>query len=183
MAPASRSQDAALTAAFKQTLQVFAASLVALSLTMTAAPWAVAQTKAAAPVQVTVSEKRSLLFGTIAGDVNGPGTVTLNPVTGAKTVTGFVFDMGKTDRIGTFAVTGPKNAWVFLTLPNTATLTRTGGGGTMTMRSFTSSPTAGLIQLDNKGKRDIFVGATIDVATGQPKGNYTGTFTISVSAQ
>jgi len=176
LARASCSQGAALTSAFKQTLRVFAASVVALGLAIAAAPGAAAQ-------QVTVSESQNLRFGKIAGDVTGAGTVTINPVTGAKTVTGFVFDMGQNDRPGKFAVTGPKNAWVFITLPSTATLARQGGGATMTMRNFTSSPPAGLARLGKNGKLNILVGATIDVAPGQTKGTYTGTFTISVDAQ
>jgi len=173
LARASCSQGAALTSAFKQTVKLFAASVVALCLSAAVVTQAAAQ-------NVTVSESRSLLFGKIAGDVNGAGTVTINPATGAKTVTGYVFDMGQNDRPGKFVVSGPKNAWVIITLPSTAIVARNNGSETMTMRNFTSSPPAGMARLNNKGKLDIFVGATIDVAPGQRKGTYTGTFTISV---
>ena len=43
---------------------------------------------AASPPPVTISLSRTLLFGTVAGDKNLAGTVTINAATGAKTTTG-----------------------------------------------------------------------------------------------
>jgi hypothetical protein len=150
-----------------------------------------ASSAAAAPVSATknaggtatVLKSLSLLktadleFGEVV--VAGAGTAVINPVSGAITTTGLLTPIGAVHP-ATFTATGSKNSVVNIRLPNAAvTLTRVGGGGTMTVSNWT---------LDGNSNRKIplnsafsfNVGGTLNVAAAQPDGNYTGTFTITV---
>lgn len=126
---------------------------------------------------VAVYERRSLEFGDIAGSSEGSGTATIS-TTGGKSTTGFAIDMGGRVRAAEFKVTGPRNTQVNITLPSSITVTN-GSGQTTTIHSFTSDP-SGTGTLNNHGKLEIHVGATIDVPANQAGGDYTGSFTITV---
>ena len=82
----------------------------------------------------------------------------------------------------TFTVTGTPNANVVLTLPASATLTRSGGTETMSIGTFNSNP-AGAFQLGGTGSANFSVGGTLTVASGQVAGVYNGTFSVSVEYQ
>jgi len=119
-----------------------------------------------------------LEFGEIV--VAGAGTAVINPVSGAITTTGPLTLIGTAAHPATFKATGSRNSVVNIRLPNAAvTLTRVGGGGTMTVSNWT---------LDGNNNRKIplnsafnfNVGGTLNVGAGQPDGTYTGTFTITV---
>ena len=109
------------------------------------------------------------------------GTVVVNPVTGAITKTGAVVPVGATGYPATFTTTGSRNTVVIVKAPNgSTTLTRVGGGGTMTVNNWT---------LDGPSNRrvpatqtfDFKIGATLTIGNAQPEGTYTGTFTVTVN--
>lgn len=160
--------------------------------TAACSPLLLSQPAAATPVAATTnaSGKASILkslsilkqadldFGELV--VAGAGTAVIDPVTGALTTTGPVTKIGTTAHPATFTATGSKNSVVNIKLPTSAiTLTRVGGGGTMTVSNWT---------LDGKTNRKIppnsafnfNVGGTLNVGAGQPDGTYTGTFTVTV---
>lgn len=119
-----------------------------------------------------------LEFGEIV--VTGAGTAVIDPVSGAITTTGPLTPVGAAGHPATFTATGSKNSVVNIKLPSAAvTLTRVGGGGTMTVSNWT---------LDGKNNRKIplnstfsfNVGGTLNVGAAQPDGTYTGTFTVTV---
>ena len=143
----------------------------------------------AAPVQASTTGKAAVLkslsvlkitdldFGGLV--VSSAGTAAINPVSGALTTTGSLVPIG-TAHPATFTATGSRNSVVNIRLPNSAiTLTRVGGGGTMTVSNWT---------LDGKPNRKIplnnafnfSVGATLNVGAAQPDGTYTGTFAVTV---
>jgi hypothetical protein len=112
--------------------------------------------------------------------VSSAGTAVIDPVTGAVTTTGTIVPIGTAAHPATFTATGSRNSVVNIKLPNSAiTLTRVGGGGTMTLSNWT---------LDGKSNRKIplnsafnfSVGGTLNVGAAQADGTYTGTFTITV---
>jgi hypothetical protein len=79
-----------------------------------------------------------------------------------------------------FTATGSRNSVVIIHVPSSpVTLTRVGGGGTMTVSDWT---------LDGKINRRIppesafnfSVGGTLNVGAAQAEGTYTGTFAITV---
>lgn len=144
----------------------------------------------AAPVQASTTGKAAVLkslsvlkvadldFGGLV--VSSAGTAVINPVSGALTTTGSVVAIGTTAHPATFTATGSRNSVVNIKLPSAATtLTRVGGGGTMTVSNWT---------LDGKSNRKIplnnafnfNVGGTLNIGAGQADGTYTGTFTITV---
>jgi len=116
--------------------------------------------------------------GTLAA--GGAGTVVVDPVSSALTITGAVTPIGSAAHRATFTTTGSKNSVVLIRLPkNPVTLTRVGGTETMTVSNWT---------LDGSTNRKIppgnaftfGVGATLNVAAAQADGTYAGTFTVTV---
>ena len=146
--------------------------LPALALFAAAALWA-------APAHAqTVTEKKELRFGTVAGSGDSTGSVTLS-TSGAVTTTGSAVNMGGQYRNAEYEVRGPKNTNVILTLPSTATVSA--GGPTATLQSFVADPAAGVLQsLGNNGRLTYTVGATLDLSAGQAAGDYAGTFSVFV---
>ena len=130
------------------------------------------------PISITWAQ--DLDFGTLAGDGTSAGTATINPVSGAKTVAGGVYDFGGISNPATFNLKGTRNTAFTITLP--ASITLTSGGNTMTLNGFTSSPSLVGV-LDNSGKATVAVGATLQVGTSQAAGAYSGIFTITVDYQ
>ena len=163
-------------------------SCLALGLAALAVPAAAA----AAPVPATanakgtatvlkplsVVKKADLDFGELI--VSGAGTAVIDPTAGTLTTTGAVVKVGTTAHAATFTTTGSKNSVVHIRLPSASTtLTRVGGGGTMTVSNWT---------LDGSTNRkipltrafDFSVGGTLNVGANQLDGDYAGTFTITV---
>ena len=108
----------------------------------------------------------------------GGGTITVS-TSGSKTSTGTVQPMNATPgSAAQFQVAGSPNFTYNITLPTTATISS--GTNTMLVDNFTSSPSVhGL--LDGTGKQNLSVGGTLHVGATQAIGNYSGTFTITVS--
>lgn len=127
---------------------------------------------------LTLTRVRNLDFGNVGAI--GAGTMTIDPVSGAITVTGGVSSLGGTVQTARFAGNTPSSAVVNIRVPNkNVTLTRVGGGGTLIASNFTldgqakrTLASAGVFQFD--------VGATINVAAGQPEGLYSGTFDVTI---
>ncbi len=127
---------------------------------------------------LTLAKVRDMTFGDVGAI--GAGTMTINPVTGAVSVTGGVSSLGGTVQTARFAGNTPSSAVVNIRVPKTdVTLTRIGGTETLIASNFTldgqakrSLASAGVFQFD--------VGATINVAAGQAEGVYTGTFNVTI---
>jgi hypothetical protein len=127
---------------------------------------------------LSLVKKADLDFGELV--VASAGTAVIDPVSGSVTTTGSVTPVGTTAHPATFTATGSKNSVVNIKVPTAAvTLTRVGGGGTMTVSNWT---------LDGKTNRkipqnsafDFNVGGTLNIGAGQPDGDYVGTFTVTV---
>ncbi len=159
------------------------AGAVLLLLPGTAAAAPVAATKNATGTasilkSLSILKKADLDFGELV--VTTAGTAVIDPVSGAVTTTGTIVPVGTAGHPATFTATGSKNSVVNIRIPSSAvTLTRVGGGGTMTVSNWT---------LDGKSNRkfplnsafNFNVGGTLNVGTNQADGTYTGTFTVTV---
>lgn len=67
-----------------------------------------------------------------------------------------------------------------ISIPTSITLTRVGGGGTMTVNTFTSVPA--LNANNNSGIQEIRLGARLNVPANQASGQYvSGNFTVTVN--
>lgn len=167
--------------ALRRLLAVLSGSALLLPAPVHAAPVAATKNatgKAAILKSLSLLKVADLDFGELV--VTGAGTAVINPVSGATATTGPVTPVGTAGHPATFTATGSRNSVVNIRLPNAAvTLTRVGGGGTMTVSNWT---------LDGNSNRKIplnsafnfNVGATLNIGASQADGTYTGTFTVTV---
>lgn len=122
----------------------------------------------------------TLRFGAIIPGASA-GTVTVDPFTEARTTTGGVTAYGGTVTAGEFTGMSDGTTHLKIDVPNgSITLTRVGGGATMTVDNFAINgnknnwvPT-GTIYTFN-------VGARLLVGANQMAGTYTGTYTVTVN--
>lgn len=155
-----------------------ALSAVSFASAASAATSATANASAEVLSTLTLTADSALNFGQIAA--NTGGTVTVN-ADGTVVPSGTLISTGTRAPAG-FTVTGTNNANVVLTLPASATLTRSGGTETMTITGFNSNP-PGAFQLSGTGSATFNVGGTLGVAAAQAAGVYNGTFSVSVEYQ
>ena len=88
--------------------------------------------------------------------------------------------LGTSAHVATFLATGSKNSVVHIRIPTSPiTLTRVGGGGTMTVSNWTLDGSANR-KVPLSSTFSFAVGATLNVAAAQPEGDYTGTFNVTV---
>lgn len=138
----------------------------------------------------SITTTQDLAFGTF---IPASGGTVVVSTTGARSATGGVVLLTNTQfsapAAATFSVVNnaPRARTFTVTLPASATLTRAGGGGTMTVNAFVSNPLSGQGN-GNKGfgtltggAGTIAVGATLNVSSGQAVGNYSGTFAVTVA--
>ncbi len=105
------------------------------------------------------------------------GTVT---TTGGVTGNTAILQTGLGRGPGSFMLTGSPNRFVLVALP--ATMSISNGAQTMTVNGFNSNTIIlGIAQLDATGHFDLNVGATLNVGANQATGNYTGTYTVTVT--
>lgn len=131
----------------------------------------------------TTSTSGDLAFGSIVPNAIG-GTVVINPFgSGARTPSG-VQVISSTFGPAAFTLSGEANATYAVTLPSTATITKTGGTETMTVDTFTStlSGTGLVVTGTLVGTGGSFkVGGKLHVAADQTPGSYTGTFMVTAA--
>lgn len=131
---------------------------------------------------LTLLKIKDLDFGVLFPSPTA-GTVTINPVTGAVTLTGGLTAGPQPTSPAAFKGAGTRRAPVILRVPrNPITLRRVGGTETMTVSNFT---------LDGPQTRqitpfeafDFKVGGQLNVGANQADGTYVGTFTVTAQYQ
>ncbi|MGA3287283.1 MAG: DUF4402 domain-containing protein [Bacteroidota bacterium] len=165
----------------KKLTLLIALLLIGLSANALAAnPSASASASATAVIVTPISISQSgnnLSFGNIVASVAG-GTVVVDP-SGTPSYSGVsVPSTPGTITAAAFSVTGSAGLTYAITLPGSATLNS--GGNSMTLGTFTSSPSA-TGTLDGSGAQALTVGATLTVGASQAAGTYTGTFSVTVA--
>lgn len=157
---------------------------------MTTAPAVFAQTSDADAVVIrplSLVPVEDLNFGNlIAGPT--PGTAVVSTA-GVRTTSGGVTAAGGTVSNAEFQGLGSPGRFVFVsTASSTYTLTRSGGGGTMTMNQLTLQADnltprffPGLFQINTSDVIILRVGATLNVGANQPGGVYVGTFPMTIN--
>jgi hypothetical protein len=132
----------------------------------------------------TVVKIADLEFGALMPSA-AAGTVVINPTTGARTTTGGVTGASGSYFPAHFATAGSPNQHITIRLPNSnRTLTRVGGGATMTARTFRRDNTPPVsARLDANGNFEFRVGATLNVGANQMPGRYVGSFDVEVNYQ
>lgn len=134
----------------------------------------------------TLIKTDDLDFGSLISGATG-GTVTVNPVTNARTSGGGVTLVGSSARRAEFLGTGG----IFLITVSgstSVTLARVGGGApsmnaTLVRAASTSGGGISLLgaTLLPSGLQTYYIGGTLTVPANQPAGDYSGTFTLNVN--
>lgn len=127
---------------------------------------------------ISISNTQTLGFGKFAA--GSGGSVTISP-SGARSATGGVALLSSSGGAAAqFTVSGDPNFTYAISLPANGTVALTSGGGqTMPLNSFSSSP-GPTGQLSVLGKQTISVGATLNVGSNQATGSYSGAFDVMV---
>lgn len=135
-----------------------------------------------AQAKTTFSNKSALAFGRFVP--NTGGTVTVSPA-GMRTSTGGLLLMSSTPAAASFtwSDTSPANAnkICLIGLPADGTVTLTSGTASMPVNTFTSTPSGSSPMTG--GSLQFTVGATLVVGANQPSGNYSGTFSVTITYQ
>ncbi len=132
-------------------------------------------------IPISIAKESNLSFG-FASPGPGTGTVTVtaeeNPQRTASGVASLLPSTGIVSA-GKFRVTGTPYASVNITVPDWIhTLNHQGGTSSLNLE-LTSSATN--LQLGAAGEDVFYVGGTVTMWWGQELGQYTGTFTVTVS--
>lgn len=122
-----------------------------------------------------------LSFGDIAPGA-AAGTVTINPDTEARTVTGGIVPIGGTISAARFLGTGAANTNVAIIREpkGSILITRVGGTQTMVVDNFTVEGGNGARQIGGNRVLDFKIGGRLTVGANQAQGTYVGTFQVIV---
>lgn len=132
----------------------------------------------------TLVKTDDLDFGSLTVGPTG-GTVTIDPVNNARSRTGGVTLVGTDAQRAIFQGSG---GLLLITVSGSTsvTLTRAGGGGSMTASLVRAVNNGGGIVLLGStlfpsGVQTYYIGGTLNVPANQPPGDYSGTFTLTVN--
>ncbi len=129
---------------------------------------------------LTVTSLAQLSFGKIAA--NSGGSVILSPA-GSRTRTGSVAILtSETGSAARFRLQGNAGLAYIVTLPLDNDVILTSGGNSMSLTDFTISP-ANPGNLDGAGEQIISLGATLNIGSLKPPGEYSGTISFTVDYQ
>jgi hypothetical protein len=129
------------------------------------------------------STSGELAFGTVIPNAVG-GTVVINPFGSGARISSGVQVIASTYGPAAFTLFGESNVTYAVTLPSSATITKSGGTETMTVDTFTSTLSGtGLVVTGTLfGTEGSFkVGGKLHVPADQTPGSYTGTFTVTAA--
>lgn len=151
-------------------LRALAIAVAALSAVFAAAP---------AEAAISLTKNADLAFGDLTSGAT-TGTVKITPA-GARSRTGGVTVLASTWGAASFTVSTPSGSRNYtIVLPGSATLT-SGGGFTMTVNTFTSTPNGSGKTNGGTLQQTLTVGATLQVGANQQPGTYSGTFLVTVN--
>jgi len=168
----------------KNRIKFTTAALVLLASSSSAFSQATASATASATIvtPISITKDVDMNFGNLAVSATTAGTAiltTAGAVSGTLGVTPTVTTPGPV-AAASFTVTGEDGYTYAITLPATAH-TITSGANTMTVTAFVSNPAATGSGTLAGGTQTLNVGATLNVAAGQPAGLYVSTTPFDVT--
>lgn len=126
---------------------------------------------------ITITKNTDMDFAEVVAG-GSAGTVVLSTA-GARSATGGASLGNSTGTAAAgFTVSGDPSSTYSISLPASATITS--APNTMTVNTFTSSP-SGTGTIGVGGTQALSVGATLQVGASQAQGTYTGTFDVTVA--
>jgi hypothetical protein len=130
---------------------------------------------------LTLTNIDPLSFGNlIAGPTAGTASVS---ILGVRTVTGGVTAAGGAVSAARFAgldISSPYTVILHAPTPATVTLTRVGGGATMTVTNLIVESGPGTYTAPTNVPFQVRVGGQLNVAANQTQGTYAGTFSLTI---
>lgn len=126
---------------------------------------------------LSVVNDRNLDFGVLS--FSGAGTATIDPATDGLTTTGGVVRAGGSPIAAKYTGSGPGSLLVYIRVPSSVTLTRSGGTETIIANAFTIEGGAFRLFPARTGF-NFRVGATLSVAATQVPGLYGGPYNVDV---
>lgn len=134
------------------------------------------------PVSVTIAEKlgisakQDINFGAMMSP-SSDGTVTLS-YNGQRSATGGIYLMNNADvSQGIFTIDGTAGRTVYVSLPSEVFIYS--GGNSLSVNNFTASTGTQFTLASDMA--DMHIGATLNVPANAPEGDYSGTYTVTVS--
>lgn len=140
-------------------------------------------TPASAQTPIQIQNLQKLNFGQVVSESLLTGSVTIDPITGNKTMEGGVQSMGGTVTRAAFEITGDPNKAFLITLPTEVQIRAKTATGTQLIRlsdfiAWTSP--AGINSTGPDGKAQLYVGAQASLGAGQTGATYNTTFEVFV---
>ena len=130
---------------------------------------------------ITVAKISDMIFGTVVKPAVGPGSVTLNALSGVRTVTGGSGIGAPVPTLAQVTVGGEGGQTFTLTVPPTFQMTGPGTPLTVTTNN-SGSPTPTLsAALGAQGSYNFAVGGTFPISATMVSGDYAGTLTVTVA--
>lgn len=127
---------------------------------------------------LSVVKVDDLRFGTLVAG-SAAGQAMISQTSGARAVTGGVTGVGGDFGPASFRAAGLANILAIISVNTGTTITRVGGGASMTVSDLATNRAA-LTVLPASGVLDINVGGRLSVAANQLPGDYAGSFTLTV---
>jgi hypothetical protein len=131
---------------------------------------------------ITLTKNSDLAFGTVVKPTTGTNTIVIDATTGAisKTGGGDAALAASTSGRATYTAGGEGAQTFAISTP--ATFNMTSGANSLTVTLASSSATGTISgTLGTAGTATFGVGGSFPIASGQASGNYTGTFTTTVT--
>jgi hypothetical protein len=133
---------------------------------------------------ITLTKNSDLAFGTVVKPTSGTNTITINETSGSRTMTG-AGDAAlatSTSSRAAFSVGGEGGQTFSITVPSTATMTRSGGSETLTANLVKTAASGTLSgSIGSAGTASFGVGGNFDVASTTVSGAYSGSFNVTVA--
>lgn len=133
---------------------------------------------------IVLSKDTDLEFGTIVRPAVGSGSVTVDPSTGQRSLSGqgSLLNSGPAPSRAGFSVAGEGAQMFSISAPPSMTMTRAGGSETIAV-SLIPSATSGVLtgSVGGAGSASFGVGGALPVSNATTVGAYVGSFTVTVS--
>jgi hypothetical protein len=133
---------------------------------------------------ITLTKNSDLAFGTVVKPTSGTNTITIDETAGTRTKTGAgdaALATSTTSRAA-FSVGGEGGQTFSITVPATATMTRSGGSETLTVNLVKTAVSGTLSNsIGTAGTASFGVGGNFDVVSTTVSGAYSGSFNTTVA--
>jgi len=142
-------------------------------------------TGSAAVVQpITLVKNTDLAFGSLVRPSLGANTVTIDPTSGARTISGTGDaspGAAQTATRASYSVAGEGGATFSVTVPSSFTMARVGGNETLPV-TLTASAVSGALSgsIGTGGSANFSIGGSLPLSSTTVSGDYTGTFNVTV---